>query len=140
MIGGPQQFALVRSQLETAADAQIGWRSLMGITFPARTSVDAPQEAAAAGGLGRSSALSPAASAYREAVEAALDHAAATRALELVDRELSATRYRLRALENRWVPKLEQTLHDVELSLAEQEREDMVRARWVANRDKRTVR
>jgi len=32
------------------------------------------------------------------------------------------------------VPQLEQTLHQVERDLAEQEREDMVRTRWVAER------
>jgi V/A-type H+-transporting ATPase subunit D len=67
-------------------------------------------------------------------VTAALDHAAADRALQLVAEELAITQRRLRALEHRWLPYLERSLREVELSLAEQEREDMVRARWVSSR------
>ena len=67
----------------------------------------------------------------------ALDRAAATRALELLESELRLTRRRLRGLDNRWIPLLRETLHDVELRLAEEEREEMVRSKWIAERAER---
>jgi V/A-type H+-transporting ATPase subunit D len=130
VIGGRRQLDLARSRI-VAADAQIRWRSLMGVTFPADVRVEAPQASGVAD-VARSSALACAAGAYRRAVESALDHAAAIRALELVEAELALTRRRLRGLDNHWVPRLTHKLHEVELSLAEEEREDMVRAKWVA--------
>lgn len=83
----------------------------------------------------RSSALPFATEAYRRVAAAALDHAAATRALELVERERATTRRRLRGLEHHRVPRLHATLSPVEQQLAENEREDAVRSRWVAGRN-----
>lgn len=138
-LGGRQQFDLARSHLPEPAQARISWRSLMGVTYPAKVQLRTP-ETGHIGSLARSSALPAAADAYRRALAAALDHAAATRSLELVEHELAQTRRRLRGLENRWAPRLERTLHEVELSIAEDEREDMVRARWSAERNRRTRR
>jgi V/A-type H+-transporting ATPase subunit D len=135
MLGGAQQFELIRS-LITPANAHIGWRSTMGLTRPAHTAVDTTAPAATAS-LARSSALPPAVAAYRHAVGAALDHAAASRALTLVDDELARTRRRLRALEHRWLPELDRRMHEIERVLAEQERDDMVRTRWAAHSDER---
>lgn len=134
VVGGSQQLELAHSQQPAAADVRVSWQGLMGVAHPAQARLE-PSERAPLGSVARSSALAYASDAYRRAVAAALDHAAATRALELVEGELAVTRRRLRALENRWVPRLEQLLHDVELSLAENEREDMVRTRWVAGND-----
>lgn len=131
VIGGSQQFELARGALGATADARVAWRSMMGVTYPAQVDVAVPATDDVAT-LGRSSALTDAAAAYREAVVAGLDHAAATRALELIEAELATSRRRLRALEHRWVPQLEQAAHDVDVALAEAEREDMVRARWAA--------
>lgn len=133
LLGGRQQFDLAASQLDGAADAEIAWRSLMGVAHPAQAGLRTPaiDRASAAG---RTSALASAATAHRDLLTAALEHAAATRSLALIEDELEVTRRRLRALEDRWIPRLEATLHDVELDLAEEEREDMVRARWVAER------
>ena len=133
VIGAEQQFELIRSLVGAATRTDVRWRSTMGVAYPAQTRLDLAGTAGIAS-LGRSSALVPAASAYRRAVTAALDNAAANRALHLVDEELAITQRRLRALAHRWLPQLERSLHEVELSLAEQEREDMVRARWVSGR------
>lgn len=133
-IGGAQQLELVSAQLVRGADARITWPTIMGVTYPAQVRLDAPT-VDAAGSLARSSALPFAAEAYRRAAAAALDHAAATRALELVERELASTRRRLRGLEHHWVPRLHATLSEVEQRLAENEREDTVRSRWVVERD-----
>jgi V/A-type H+-transporting ATPase subunit D len=132
VIGGNQQVELVCSQLDGRANATVAWRSVMGVAYPAQVRLAVP-DPGPVGSLARSSALAFASSAHQRALEAALDHAAATRALALVERELAVTQRRLKGLENRWVPRLQQTLHDVELSLAEDERDDMVRARWVAD-------
>lgn len=131
VIGGSQQFELARGALGATASAHVVWRSMMGVAYPAQVDVQVP-EADDVATLGRSSALADAAAAYRDAVVAGLDHAAATRALDLIGTELVTTRRRLRALEHRWVPQLEQAAHDVDVALAEAEREDMVRARWAA--------
>jgi V/A-type H+-transporting ATPase subunit D len=133
MLGGVQQLELVRPQI-TAAEASVEWRSTMGLIRPERTAVSvvAPEAIAS---LARSSALPPAAAAHRAAVRAALDHAAASRALALLDDELARTRRRLRALEHRWLVELDRQMHEIELVLAEQERDDAVRTRWASRSD-----
>lgn len=139
VLGGRHQFQLARSQVSAPADAQIRWRSVMGVTYPADAYLAAP-ETHLVEGTGRSSALVFTADAHRQALEAGLDYASARRALELLEDELAVTRQRLRALENRWIPRLRETLHEVELALTEDEREDMVRAAWVAERGSATHR
>lgn len=136
VIGGRQQLELARARVGRAADARIRWRSLMGVTYPAEVRLR-PARTAAVGDVARSAALAYAATAYQRAVELALDHAAAVRALELVEAELVLTRRRLRGLENHWIPRLRLSLHGVELSLAEEEREDTVRAKWVTGKERR---
>lgn len=132
VLGGPPQVELAVAHLTGHhVDVQVTWRSIMGATYPAQARVaDSPAETV--GSLARSSALAEAADHYRRAVAAGLDHAAAARALDVVATELSVTRHRLRALENRWVPRLRDRLRTVELALTAQEQEDMVRARWAA--------
>ena len=62
---------------------------------------------------------------------AAARHAAAARAVRVIDAGAGATRYRLRAIEGRWIPRLERALSQVELALEEQEHADGVRLRQV---------
>ena len=64
----------------------------------------------------------------------AVGHAAAAGALRAVEAEALATRYRLRAVKNRWIPRLEQALADVTLALEEQELADSARLRLAAGR------
>jgi vacuolar-type H+-ATPase subunit D/Vma8 len=47
----------------------------------------------------------------------------------LIGREVALTRRRLRAIERRWIPRLEAALADLEAALEQQEREDRVRLR-----------
>lgn len=130
-IGGRQQIGLAASRLEREADARITWHSLMGVTYPARVEAVLPDPGAVSR-VAETSALAFAASAYGEAVQQALDHAAATRALDLLEREIAMTRRRLRGLEDEWIPRLRDTLRQVELYLSEEEREDMVRSKWAS--------
>jgi len=65
-------------------------------------------------------------------LDAAARHAAALTALRTIEAELLATRRRLRAVEDRWIPRLESTLARIRLALDEQERAEGVRLRWAA--------
>ncbi len=74
-------------------------------------------------------AVAAARQAHRSALAAAVQHAAATAAVAVVEAETNATRYRLRAVRDRWIPRLSQALTDVEFSLEELERADAARLR-----------
>jgi V/A-type H+-transporting ATPase subunit D len=58
-----------------------------------------------------------------------VQHAAAAEALRVIEAEALATRHRLRAIEDRWIPRLEHALAEVTLALEEQELADAVRLR-----------
>ncbi|MER2137658.1 MAG: V-type ATP synthase subunit D [Arthrobacter sp.] len=113
---------------DALAEAKIRWGGAMGISYPEDASVNLPDQTPASG----SSALLYAAAAHREALAAAVAHAADARALLLVSRELAATRTRQRAVEHRWIPRLEAELDRIRRSLAEQELEESLRLRWAA--------
>jgi V/A-type H+-transporting ATPase subunit D len=66
-------------------------------------------------------------------------HAAAAEALRVVEAEALATRYRLRAVRDRWIPRLEQALAEVTLAIEEQELADAARLR-LATRSRRAER
>ncbi|MEU7872114.1 V-type ATP synthase subunit D [Dactylosporangium sp. NPDC049140] len=72
-------------------------------------------------------ALAAAVAAYRDAAATAVRHAAAMHALISVETALSAARQRVRALERRWIPRLEAGLAATESQLAELEVADTVR-------------
>ena len=67
--------------------------------------------------------------AHAAALAAAVRHAAAAEALRVVEAEALATRYRLRAIRDRWIPRLEQALAEVTLAIEEQELADAARLR-----------
>lgn len=134
VVGEEPQTALAEAVLgDRPAQVRVTWRSVMGVTYPTGAALDVAR-GPAIGEVARSAALGEAASAHGRAAAAGLDHAAACRALELVERELAITRRRLRALEHRWVPRLRVGLRDVELALAAQEQDDAVRSRWAVSR------
>jgi vacuolar-type H+-ATPase subunit D/Vma8 len=82
-----------------------------------------------------SAAVSQAAGAARAAVEAALSIAVATAALRTVQAEQAATRRTLRAVEQRWIPRLSSALALVRLELEELEHAEGVRHRWAGQQD-----
>lgn len=108
--------------------AVVQWGGAMGISYPEAASCTVPTAPPAGG----SSALAYAAAAHRTALEAAVASAASQRALLLVSEELAATRTRQRAVENRWIPQLEDQLAAIERRIAEQELEESLRLRWAA--------
>jgi vacuolar-type H+-ATPase subunit D/Vma8 len=117
---------IVDSAPSSPATVMVTWRGAMGVIYPDTTvvSIPAPEPVSA------SSSLLVATRVYRVAVVAAARHAAATRALALVEVELEATRLRQRAIERRWIPRLETNLRELGHELDEQERQENVRLRW----------
>ena len=67
--------------------------------------------------------------AHRAALAAAVRHAAAAEALRVLEAETVVTRYRLRAVRDRWIPRLEQALAEVTFAIEELERADAARLR-----------
>jgi V/A-type H+-transporting ATPase subunit D len=133
LLGGERQIPIARAHLDRAAGGRVVWRSAMGLAFPAEVDCELPSPIWFSL-LGNTSALEFAASAHRRALTAAVEHAAARRALELISAELDLTVRRLRAVEQRWIPRLESALHDLELALEERERDETVHARWARER------
>ena len=82
-------------------------------------------------------ALAAARQAHRAALAAAVQHAAAAEALRVIEAETLATRYRLRAIKDRWIPRLEQALAEVTFALEEQELADAARLRLAVTQKRR---
>lgn len=121
------------------ADTTLAWETTMGVTYPAGARTTLP-EAAPDAPTPDSSALVHAQAAYREAVVAAGEHGAATAALAAVEAEVAATRRRLRAIQDRWLPRLAGAARQLAEALEEQEREEGMRMRWAAARLGREAR
>jgi V/A-type H+-transporting ATPase subunit D len=118
------------------ADVEVAWASVMGVRYPARAAVRLAEEPARSP-VAATAALPLARAAYRRALEAAVAHAVADGAARVVAAEVRTTRGRLRAIEDRWVPRLDQALSELESSLLEAETADSVRLRWVTQSRRR---
>ncbi len=115
------------------AQVTLTWATTMGVTFPDRADVTLPEPDPDAA-TPDVTALVHARRAAQRALQDAAEHAAATAALEALDAEVTTTRRRLRALQERWVPALEQAAAQLAEALEQQEREEGVRLRWAASR------
>jgi V/A-type H+/Na+-transporting ATPase subunit D len=121
------------------ADVTVAWAGVMGVRYPVEATCHLPEASDADRGPG-TTALVEAAAAYRAAIQTAASHAAATAACRTVDAEVTATRRRLRAIADRWVPRLETALRELSSQLEETERAETVRLRWaLAHRDTEEV-
>jgi V/A-type H+-transporting ATPase subunit D len=125
-----------RRELRLAAPAgparvAVDWTGVMGVRYPAGASYRPPDPAPGDRGPG-TAALVTAAAAYRAAVQAAAAHAAAAAAEAAVTAEITATRRRLHAIADRWLPGLEAALRERTARLAEDELAETVRLRWAA--------
>ncbi len=125
MLGGERAIRL--GAAESAADVTIRYGVTMGVRHPDGVTCRIPAPANWDG-----PALTAAREAHGRALEAAVRHAAAAEALRAVEAEMLATRFRLRAVRNRWIPRLEQALAEVTLALEEQELADSARLRLAA--------
>ena len=106
------------------ADVQIGYETAMGIRYPAQAECSFPPP-----GTWDGPVMAGARQAHRAALAAAAQHAAAAAAAGIIEDEVRTTRYRLRAVQDRWIPGLEQALAEVSFAIEEQERADAARLR-----------
>jgi V/A-type H+/Na+-transporting ATPase subunit D len=127
MLGGERAIRLAAEG--SAADVTITYGVIMGVRHPDGATCLVPPSQAWDG-----PALAATRQAHGRALAAAVRHAAAAEALRVVEAEALATRYRLRAVRNRWIPRLEQALAEVSLALEEQELADTARLRLAAGR------
>jgi V/A-type H+-transporting ATPase subunit D len=118
----------------TTAQAEIARGSTIGIAHPVSGVVRREQQNLPVVG---SAAVMQAAEAARAAVEAALSAAVDAAALRALRAELAATRRTLRAVEQRWIPRLSTALAEVRLELEELEHAEGVRHRWAAQQRRR---
>ena len=134
LVGGERQFLAAGAAIEGTAEAQVTWHSLMGLAYPWEAECRWPAGHARVG-LGSTAALVETETAARSALGAAVEAAAAGRALDLVTTELEVTTRRRRALEHRWIPRLQAALAQVEFEMDEHEREEVARLRWIGLRE-----
>ena len=111
------------------AMVQIRWGNVMGVNYPENPQCRLP----AVPQPGGSSALSYAVALHRKALEAGVRYAAVVRAEGLLAAEIAATQTRQRAVEDRWIPRLEEELLDIHRKLDALELEEGLRLRWAAD-------
>lgn len=111
------------------ASAIVTWSSVMGAQRPDEIACELPSRRA----VGGSSALAFAVAAHREALEAAVRHAVIDHARARLAAELHATQVRRRAIERRWVPRLEEDLWRMREQLEQQDLEETLRLRWAVD-------
>lgn len=122
LLGG--QRAVRLSAASGFAEVTISCAVTMGVRYPAAAECSVPAPATWDG-----PAVADARQAHAAALAAAAAHAAAIAAVRVIGAETAATRYRLRAVRDRWIPRLQEALAQVEFSLEEQERADGARLR-----------
>jgi V/A-type H+-transporting ATPase subunit D len=131
LLGGERTVRL--SSEQASADVRIVWEQPMGVRYPAEATCTVPDPRSDAPPPG-SAALVAARECHRRALQAAVEHAAVEAAVRILVAEERATRRRLRAIEDRWIPRLQGALAEVQLRLEEEEHADGVRLRWAAGR------
>ncbi len=129
LLGGQRGLRL--AQGGPFVDVEVRWAGSMGVRYPVEASCRLSSRSSDAVPDG-SAALFQARDSYLRAVQAAAAHAAAQGALRVVAAEERVTRRRLRAIEDRWVPRLRGALAEARLALEEQEHADGIRLRWAA--------
>ena len=122
LLGGERAIRLAAA--DTFAEVMISHGATMGVRYPADATCTTPLPVCRDG-----PALAAAREAHCAALAAAVRHAAAAEALRVLEAETAATRYRLRAVRDRWIPRLEQALTEVTLAIEEQELADAARLR-----------
>jgi V/A-type H+-transporting ATPase subunit D len=131
VVGTALSIRLASELLKRPAEVQLQWRQVMGVRYAADHVTRVP-EPSRVSSLSGGSALAPATSAYRSAVDAAVGHAVARSALARIRTEIDRTTRRLRALQLRAIPAHERALSALELALDEKSREEAIAAHWAA--------
>jgi V/A-type H+-transporting ATPase subunit D len=137
LLGG--QDALRAASTTELTHITVTWTTAMGLSYPADAQVTEPSERPSerpsesamtpVASPTDNAAIPPATSAFRTALLAGIRTAAADEAVRRVEAEIALTRRRLRALEKRWLPLLQDALAQLELSLEQAEQEDGMRLR-----------
>lgn len=122
-LGASDEIAAMRDHSAEPATITIAWQSAMGVTYPGAVTCTPGAPTAPTS----TAALVPTATAYQDALIAGATHAAAATALQRLQDELSNTRKRRRAIEQRLQPELEGQLHQLDLDLDERDRDAAVR-------------
>jgi V/A-type H+-transporting ATPase subunit D len=122
LLGGERALRLAAA--EGAAEVRISHVVTAGVRYPDGGTCTLRQPAHWAGAT-----TAEARRAHQAALEAAVVHAAAAAALRLIEAEVTVTRYRLRAIQDRWIPRLEQARAEITFALDEIERADQARLR-----------
>ncbi len=138
LLGGSSEVTLAAAPTSERASLEVTWRNTMGVRHPEDPRLSSP-ELQPAQAAASNSAISPAATAHRRALEAAVAHAVTTCSYEMLGAELASTQRRHRAIERRRVPFLEDALRGLELRLDELEREERVVTRWAQRRVQGTL-
>lgn len=125
LLGGQRAIRLADDG--AAADVAISYTTSMGIRFPASVACAIPHPA-----TWDAPVLRQARQAHGAALAAGVRHAAAAAALRIMEAETTATQYRLRAVRDRWIPRLEAALAEVTFAIEELERADAARLRRAA--------
>lgn len=129
LVGGQGALRAVTGDLH--AQVTVTWKSTMGVGIPEDPRCHLPEPPA---GVVPGPATSAAVDAYRRALAAAVEHAAVLAGSRALEAELAATRHRLRAVTDRWVPLLESALAARTLALEESDRAEGVGLRWALRR------
>jgi V/A-type H+-transporting ATPase subunit D len=131
IVGGEREIRLATGT--EVARLEITFNTVMGVRYPAEASIALPEPSPHARQPGNAG-LVLAVAAYRAALAAAARHAVADTARRIVDAEVAEVQRRKRAIEDRWVPRLEVALRDLTQRLEDEERDELVRLHWVAGR------
>lgn len=134
LLGGRR--AIAAALPEDLAAAEVTWTVAMGVRHPREAVVRSALPAPTAATPGNT-ALVVAAEAYRRALEAAGRQAVVDAAVRRIDAEVLATRRRLHAVQDRWIPRLVEALREVDAGLEELELAEGGRLRWAARRTRR---
>ena len=125
LLGGEDSIRVAGARERPSASIQ--WETVMGVLYPVSISVqrggDEPDR------VWGNAALAPAQLALWRAVETGGRVAVTEEAIRRLEAEISLTRRRLRALDQRWLPRLGDALHDLELTLEQAEQEEGIRVR-----------
>jgi len=124
LLGG--QDALAAAAPVQPAAVRLGSVTIMGASYPADGAVLPPAQVTRPVG---NAALEPARAAFEAALLAGVRCASAQAAARQLGAEVGLTRQRVRALDQRWLPALRQSLALLEISLEQAEQEDNVRLR-----------
>jgi V/A-type H+-transporting ATPase subunit D len=130
-VGGARGLRLADS--EQLGEVEVQWRSTMGVAHPVHAHYRPPSSDSQTPEP-NSDPVWRSRETHVAALAAAAEHAAAATAHQAITRELDATRRRSRALRERWIPAIRESMARRRLQMEEQEHDEGVRLRWSAGR------